>query len=421
MAIAEHPPQSLAELARRYQTVACRVADRFAQDQLAEDIATTRHPGGAQAGGRAEAFGGTQRPMFADWLWQHAGTCAAQDQAMAARDSMTRLIADRAKSRATLAAEIKSSPVAMAMLDGTGVDEHVLIRGNHKTPGDLAPRRFLEAIAGADQPPIASGSGRLELARRMTDPSNPFVSRVMVNRVWQHLLGRGIVASVDNFGVLGDLPSHPELLDYLSGEFVRDQWSVKRLIRRIMLSSTYQMSSLASEGSREIDPDNLFWQHMPIRRLEGEVIRDSILQISGRLDRRQFGPSVEVHLTSFMEGRGRPGASGPLDGDGRRSIYVRVRRNFLSPMMTAFDAPLPFNTTGRRTVSNLPAQALILLNDPLVVEQRTARRTISWPTTMLRHALGSRKCMKRHSLGRPARPSLPTQRRSCNSKVSSWD
>ena len=203
----------------------------------------------------------------------------------------------------------------------------------------------------------------------MTEPSNPFVSRVMVNRVWQHLLGRGIVASVDNFGVLGDQPSHPELLDYLSGEFIRDEWSVKRLIRRIMLSSTYQMSSLASERSREIDPKNLLWQHMPIRRLEGEAIRDSILQISGRLDRRQFGPSVEVHLTAFMEGRGRPGASGPLDGDGRRSIYVRVRRNFLSPMMTAFDTPLPFNTTGRRAVSNLPAQALILLNDPLVVEQ----------------------------------------------------
>jgi hypothetical protein len=108
---------------------------------------------------------------------------------------------------------------------------------------------------------------------------------------------------------------------------------------------------------------------MPIKRLEGEAIRDSLITISGRLDQTAFGPSVPIHLTEFMQGRGRPGVNGPLDGNGRRSIYIAVRRNFLSPMMLAFDTPSPFSTVGRRTVSNVPAQALILMNDPFVVEQ----------------------------------------------------
>ena len=111
-----------------------------------------------------------------------------------------------------------------------------LLRGSHKTPGEIAPRRFLEAIAGPHQPPIEHGSGRLELAERMVDPSDPFVPRVMVNRVWQHLFGRGIVPTVDNFGVLGQRPTHPELLDFLADRFVREGWSVKRLIREIVLS-----------------------------------------------------------------------------------------------------------------------------------------------------------------------------------------
>ncbi len=311
------------------------------------------------------------RAVFANWILQHAAALTVQEPSHGTDDKIARLAADRAAHRAKLKADIQTSDVAMAMLDGNGIDEHVLIRGSHKTPGDLAPRRFLEAIDGPNQAPIVAGSGRLELARRITDPAEPFVSRVMVNRVWEHLFGRGIVASVDNFGVLGDKPDNPALLDYLAGEFVHDGWSMKRLIRRIMLSSAYRMSSAPSARSLEVDSKNLLWQHTQIRRLEGEAIRDSMLQISGRLDRRQFGPSVEVYLTSFMDGRGKP-ASGPLDGNGRRSIYFRVRRNFLSPMMTAFDTPLPFSTVGRRTVSNLPAQALILLNDPLVVEQAHA-------------------------------------------------
>jgi hypothetical protein len=174
---------------------------------------------------------------------------------------------------------------------------------------------------------------------------------------------------VDNFGVLGERPTHPELLDYLAGRFVEQGWSIKSLIREIVLSSTYQMSSRSDPQSDAADPRNLLLHHKPVRRLEGEAIRDAILAVSGRLDRTMFGPSVEVYLTPFLEGRGRPAASGPLDGAGRRSIYLRIRRNFPHPMLAAFDAPTPFTTIGRRSVSNVPAQALALMNNPFVTEQ----------------------------------------------------
>ncbi len=257
----------------------------------------------------------------------------------------------------------------LAAADGTGIDEHIQIRGNPKTPGAIAPRRFLEAIAGRDQKPITEGSGRLELARRLTDPGNPLFSRVIVNRIWHHLLGVGIVASTDNFGFLGERPTHPELLDFLAGRLVADGWSMKKLIREVMVSSTYQMSSQASDArAEEADPDDKLLHRARLRRLEGEEIRDEILSLSGRLDGTMFGPSVDVFLTSFMEGRGRP-SSGPLDGNGRRSVYLSVRRNFLPPMMLAFDTPIPFSCMGRRSISNVPAQALILMNDPFVVQQ----------------------------------------------------
>jgi hypothetical protein len=213
----------------------------------------------------------------------------------------------------------------------------------------------------------------------MVNPTHPLVARVIVNRIWQHLFGRGIVASVDNFGVLGEAPTHPELLDFLADNFIRDGWSVKRLIRELVLSRTYQLSSHAGGGRAvEIDPSNRLLSHASVRRLEAEAIRDAILAVSGRLDERMYGPSVPVHLTAFMEGRGRP-ESGPLDGAGRRSLYLSVRRNFLSSMFLAFDYPVPFTSTGRRSVSNVPAQALTMMNSPFVVAEarRWAERTLA--------------------------------------------
>jgi hypothetical protein len=279
---------------------------------------------------------------------------------------------------------------AIAICDGNAIDEHVFIRGNHKNLGPEVSRRNLEALDGIDQPIVDHelGSGRLQLAMRLIDArSNPFVPRVAVNRVWHHLFGRGLVETVDNFGVLGQKPTHPELLDHLAETFVADGWSLKRLIRRIVLTNTWQMASESDSVPRpsgsgananEVDPQNLLLHHFPIQRLEGEAIRDAMLLVAGRLDRKAFGPSVPVHLTPFMQGRGRPGTSGPLDGDGRRSLYTSVNRNFLSPMMLAFDTPIPFTAIGRRNVSNVPAQALILLNDPFVLDmaKRWAERSL---------------------------------------------
>ncbi len=265
-----------------------------------------------------------------------------------------------------LADSVARPTVVPVMLEGTARNEKVFIRGSHKNLGTEVPRRFLEAL---DVAPAADQTGRFELAKHIADPANPLTARVYANRIWHHLLGRGIVPSTDNFGVLGEAPTHPALLDWLANHLVQKGWSTKEIIRTVMLSQTYRMSSRPTDAAaEEKDPTNALLHRMRVRRLQGEAIRDAILAVSGRLDKNMFGPPVAVHLTSFMEGRGRP-RSGPVDGAGRRTVYQEVRRNFLSPMMLAFDMPQPLSTFGRRTTSNVPAQALIMMNDPFVVEQ----------------------------------------------------
>ena len=288
-----------------------------------------------------------------------------------AEGEVKKLVGEYQVARERLVRDIRpSSRLAPAMWEGTGVDEHVFIRGSPKGLGERVPRRFLEALTGSGPITTGPGSGRLELARAMTDPvRNPLAARVAVNRVWHHLFGRGLVGSVDNFGVLGETPTHPELLDYLADRFVRDGWSVKRLIRDLVLSSSYRMASHSSAEAEAGDPQNFLLHRTRLRRLDGEAIRDAILTVAGRLDRTAFGPPVPVHLTPFLDGRGRPKASGPLDGGGRRSVYQSVYSNFLNPFLLAFDTPIPFSTVGRRQVSNVPAQALILLNDSFVHQQ----------------------------------------------------
>jgi hypothetical protein len=344
------PAGSLRELAQGYQRSFKEVMDRRAE-------------------GRLEAADARR----ADWLLRHLDLFGA---GAAVNGAAGVVLGQQAKLLAGLRTE---SRLALAMLDGSGCDGRVFIRGNAKKPGDVVPRRFLEALAGPDPLAIAHGCGRLELARQMTDPQrNPLIARVLVNRVWHHLFGRGIVASVDNFGVLGERPTHPELLDHLADRFVRGGWSIKALVRTLALSQTYRMSCRGDSAAAAADPRKLLLQHMPLRRLEGEAIRDALLSVSGRLNETMYGPPVPVYLNDFQDGRGRPD-NGPLDGNGRRSIYLSVRRNFLSSLLLAFDTPIPFSAVGRRSVSNVPAQALILMNDPFIHQQAEvwARRSLA--------------------------------------------
>lgn len=278
--------------------------------------------------------------------------------------------------------KLPGSQFAPAMRDGNGRNERVFIRGNHKTPGVEAPRAFLEVFG---VPAFAStGSGRLELARAVTDPKNPLVARVMVNRLWKHHFGEGIVRSPDDFGYQGQRPTHPELLDWLASEFVARGWSIKQMHRLMVLSTAYRQASHATPemAAKAVtaDPLNKLLHRQNVRRLEAEAIRDAMLAVSGRLDRTPEGPGVLPYLTEHQVGRGKP-ASGPLDGNGRRSVYLQVRRNFLNPMFVAFDYPTPFTAIGRRSVSNVPAQALTMLNNPFVLQQADlwAKRTLAGP------------------------------------------
>jgi len=228
------------------------------------------------------------------------------------------------------------------------------------------PRRFLEVLTG-DAGMDLQGSGRLQQVAAMFAPDNPLPARVFVNRVWHHLFGRGLVPTVDNLGHLGERPTHPALLDRLARDVMLDGWSQKRLLRRILLSSTYGMASNSDAESERRDPNNQWFHRQNLRRLEGEVLRDALLVFADRLDPTLGGPSIGLHLTDYHKARGQP-ASGPIDGKGRRSIYLAVNRNFLSDLLLAFDMPAPFATVGRRNVSNVPAQALAMLNSPFVHE-----------------------------------------------------
>ena len=246
-------------------------------------------------------------------------------------------------------------------------DQHLLVRGNHANLGEVVPRAFLSAIDGeAYRDP---GLVRLQLADAITARDNPLTARVAVNRVWRHLFGYGVVLTVDNFGRLGELPSHPALLDYLAQEFADDGYSIKRLIRRLVLSRVYRLSSEPAPAAAERDPSNRLLQHANVRRLDAEAIRDSILSISGRLDPTMYGPSVPVRFAPRLGVGGNDPDNGPLDGEGRRSIYQEIRRNAHNPFLEVFDQPKPATTRGQRDSTNVPAQSLALLNSPYVIGQ----------------------------------------------------
>ena len=190
----------------------------------------------------------------------------------------------------------------------------------------------------------------------------------MVNRLWQHVFGVGLVKTVDNFGALGEPPSHPELLDWLAAEFIESGWSIKHMLRLMLTSRAFQLSTEASPAARERDPNNRLLSHASVRRLEAESLRDTLLFVSGRLDRTPGGLGVPLPLRVGFKDFENP-LSGPPDGHGRRSIYLEARRNYPQQLLIAFDQPKPVLTVGERNVTNVPAQSLTLLNDKFVAIQ----------------------------------------------------
>ncbi len=251
------------------------------------------------------------------------------------------------------------------VLEAAGIDHPLWERGQLTRPGRIVPRRGPQVLGS--EPFATVQSGRLQLAEQTASGDNPLTARVLVNRLWQHAFGEGLVRTVDNFGRLGELPTHPELLDYLAARFVRDEgWSMKRMLRLLLTSETWQQSSRGEAAGLERDGANRWLSRMSLRRLEAEAIRDAILAVSGQLDLKMYGPGVSVYFVSRTEGGGAPG---PLDGDRRRSVYQRIRRNAFNPFLEAFDAPRPATTRGRRDVTNVPLQALTMLNDPFVIDQ----------------------------------------------------
>lgn len=247
-------------------------------------------------------------------------------------------------------------------------DAKLAQRGDFRSPGDVVPRGFLTAVLVPDSAVInPKQSGRLQLAEWIASADNPLTARVMVNRIWHHLFGRGIVPTVDNFGLIGKPPTHPELLDSLTQRFISEGWSVKRMIKAIMLSRTYQLSSQVDANNKQIDPDNrLLWRASP-RRLQAEAIRDAILAVSGQLDLDRPNGSTVTGLGDKLV------RSIPTDkiqpASRHRSVYLPVVRDYIPELFDLFDFPSPSLVSGRRAVTNVPSQALYLRNSAFVAEQ----------------------------------------------------
>ena len=235
-------------------------------------------------------------------------------------------------------------------------DLRIAIRGDQDNLGKVAPRRFLHVLSEGVPETFNQGSGRLELAQAIASPENPLTVRVLVNRIWQHHFGQGIVRTPSNLGRLGTKASHPRLLDYLAGRFIQSGWSIKALHREIMLSATYALSSQHREENAEKDPDNrLLWRANLIQRLDAEALRDTLLAVSGKLDRTQGGPSA------------------PLDDDHRRrTLYGVVSRTKPDPTLAMFDFPDPNSHSASRSTTVGPMQRLYFLNSSFVMDQAAA-------------------------------------------------
>jgi hypothetical protein len=276
------------------------------------------------------------------------------------RERVTKTVSEREKDRPkpldAISAFVETDPKP-------GV-HHVLRRGQHNQPGDEVPPGVPAALVTPangyriePRPGVSSGR-RTAFAKWVTSTENPLFARVMVNRVWQHHFGTGLVATPDNLGASGAKPSHPELLDFLAAEFVKSGWSVKALHRLILTSAVYRQSSSPRDELDAFDPDNRLLARFPVRRLDAEAVRDAMLHVAGELDPRAGGPYVPTHRTA----EGVVEVPESADGARRRSVYLQQRRTQVVTFLQLFDAPSIVTTCGKRSPSTVPLQSLALLN-----------------------------------------------------------
>jgi hypothetical protein len=298
--------------------------------------------------------------------------------------------------------KVPQTPVLVALEKEQQRKSFVLDKGNFLTPLQEVEAASPVAFDWGDEPV----RDRLQLAKWLTHPNNPLTSRVQANRVWARLFGRGIVSTEEDFGAQGALPTHPELLDWLAVEYAR-HWSLKRFLKTVVMSSTYQQSSKTSDEHLRLDPDNLLMSRGPRFRLSAEMVRDQALHVSGLLSDKMFGPSV---FPPQPDGLWQAAFNGERDwqtskGEDRwrRALYTFLRRSTPYPSMIVFDAPSREICTVRRIRTNTPLQAFVTLNDPVYVEcaQALARRILkeAGPSNQERLAYGFEIC-----LGRPAEP-----------------
>ena len=258
------------------------------------------------------------------------------------------------------------------------VNSRLLIRGELSKPAQEIPRGLVQVLSHKEQKIGRRSSGRLELANWMTEKANPLTARVMVNRIWQHLFGEGIVSTPENFGATGQFPTHPELLDYLAVKFMESDWSIKSIITEIVQSRAYRMSSGFDKNKFEIDPDNRFLWRANQRRIDAEVIRDSLLFVAGNINFERPRGSQVSEIAGTVRGL-RPDAMTWDESKTYRSVYLPVMRDNLPRVLAVFDFAEPSMVIGKRDTSNTPSQALYMLNNPFVVQQseKLARRIMS--------------------------------------------
>jgi hypothetical protein len=366
--LGDRPPTTPAELAERYGALFATVEKQW------QDLQTTHRIAAALAAdtGAKEPEPPTALPeadaeAVRQALYGRESPLKFETEALepyfeaSARDSLKALREKAEKLRETLP---PAPEYAMTLADATEPHNvHIFLRGNPRNPGEEAPRQFLQVVAGETRRPFQQGSGRLELAQAIVSPNNPLTARVMVNRIWLHHFGEGLVRTPSDFGMRSDPPTNAELLDYLASRFVAGArgagggWSVKKMHRLIMLSSVYQMSSDDHPRGHKIDPENRLLWRMNRRRLELEPLRDSLLAVAGRLDPTIGGPAVEITKPPFPT---------------RRTVYGFIDRQNLQPLFRTFDFASPDTTNAQRHETTVPQQALFMLNSPFVVEQARA-------------------------------------------------